>query len=102
MIYLAYESMRRSTRPLAWLLDQGHQLARDARNPLRETLAMRALATACELPARSLKEYGKPKFRVWEDLGDRERVINGHVVDSLPFADLLNFSENDGIERPRV
>jgi len=102
LIYLAYETIRRSTRPLAWLLDQGHQIARDERNPLRETLTMRALATACELPSRSLKEYGKPKYDVWEDLGDRELVINGHVVDSLPFADLLNFTENDGVERPRV
>jgi len=87
---------------MAWLLEQGHQLARDERNPLRNTLSMRALATACELPARSLKEYGKPKYEVWEDLGDRELVINGHVLDSLPFADLLNFTENDGVDRPKV
>jgi len=102
MIYLAYETLRRSTRPLAWILDQGHHLARDDRNPLRETLGMRVLATACELPARSLKEYGKPKYEIWEELGDRELVINGHVLDSLPFADLLNFTENDGVDRPKV
>jgi poly(3-hydroxybutyrate) depolymerase len=102
LIYLAYETLRRSTRPMAWLLEQGHQLARDERNPLRKTLGMRAFATACELPARSLKDYGKPKYEVWEGLGDRDLVINGHVLESLPFADLLNFSENDGAERPKV
>ncbi|MDG2004933.1 MAG: polyhydroxyalkanoate depolymerase [Novosphingobium sp.] len=102
MIYLAYETLCRSTRPLAWLLDQGHQLARDDRNPLKDTLPMRAMATACELPARSLKDYGKPTFEVWEELGDQDVVIDGHVVASLPFADLLNFTEDDGAERPKV
>lgn len=102
LIYLAYETLRRSTRPLAWLLDQGHHLARDERNPLSRTLSMRALATACELPARALKDYGKPAYQVWEDLGDLEIVIDGHVVESLPFAELLNFNMEDGLDKPKL
>jgi hypothetical protein len=52
---------------MAWLLDQGHHLARAERNPFRNTLPMRVIATAFELPARSLKEYPKPKYEVWEE-----------------------------------
>lgn len=102
MIYLTYEAFRRSTRPLAWALEQGHQLARDERNPFRNMFPMRAMATAFELPARQLKEYGKPRYQVWGDLGDNEVVIDGQVVHSLPFADLLNFRVDDGTEKPKV
>ena len=102
MIYLAYEAIRRSTRPMAWLLDQGQKLARDERNPARDTIAMRALATAWELPARALKDYGKPKYEVWEGLGDLEVVVDQEVVHSLPFADLLRFNMNDGVAKPKV
>ena len=102
MIYLAYEAVRRSTRPMAWLLDKGQKLARDERNPARNTLAMRALATAWELPARALKDYGKPSYNVFEDLGDLEVVIDKEVVHSLPFADLLRFNLDDGTDKPKV
>lgn len=102
MIYLTYEALRRSTRPMAWLLDQGQKLARDERNPARDTLAMRALATAWELPARALKDYGKPPYEVWEDLGDLEVAVDREVVHSLPFADLLRFNLADGTQKPKV
>mgnify|MGYP000721106651 CR=1 FL=1 len=102
MIYTAYEALRRSTRPLAWLLDSGQKLARDERNPMRDSFAMRALATACEIPARSLKDYGKPKYEIWEDLGDMEVVVHQQVVHSLPFADLLRFDLDNGVEKPKV
>jgi poly(3-hydroxybutyrate) depolymerase len=87
---------------MAWLLDKGQQLARDERNPIRDTITMRALATAWELPARALKDYGKPEYEVWEDLGDMEVVVHGEVVHSLPFADLLRFNVDDGVEKPKV
>jgi polyhydroxyalkanoate depolymerase len=84
------------------MFDQGQKLARDPRNPLRDTLGMRALATMWELPARTLKPYGKPEYEVWEALGDLDVVIDQHVVHSLPFCDLLRFSKDDGVERPKV
>jgi poly(3-hydroxybutyrate) depolymerase len=102
LIYWAYETLRRSTRPMAWLLDHGQQLARDERNPWRDTLAMRTLATAWELPARALKDYGKPRYEVWEDLGDLPIVVDQRRVHSLPFADLLNFNLDDGTDKPKV
>lgn len=102
MIYFAYETLRRSTRPLAWFLDQGTSLARDERNPLSKTFPMRATAALFELQSRTLKDYPKPVFDVWEELEDHEVVVDGHVVDRLPFADLLNFSLDDGVERPKV
>jgi poly(3-hydroxybutyrate) depolymerase len=102
LIYLAYEAIRRSTRPMAWLLDKGQQLARDERNPLRDTITMRALATAWELPARALKDYGKQAYEVWEDLGDLEVVVHGEVAHRLPFADLLRFNMDDGVAKPKV
>ncbi len=102
MIYSAIEALRRSTRPMAWMLDTGQKLARDKRNPLRNTLAMRALATAWEIPARSLKTYTKPRYEVWEQLGDLEIVIDQQVVHSLPFADLLRFDMDNGVAKPKV
>lgn len=102
LIYTAYEALRRSSRPLSWLLESGSRLARDKRNPLRNTLTMRAMATACELPARSLKNYTKPEYEIWEDLGDMEIVVHQQVVHSLPFADLLRFDIDNGIEKPKV
>jgi poly(3-hydroxybutyrate) depolymerase len=102
LIYLTYEAIRRGTRPMAWLLDQGQKLARDERNPLRDSIAMRALATAWELPARALKDYGKPTYDVWEELGDMEVVVDQEVVHSLPFANLLRFNLDDGREKPKV
>ena len=102
MIYSAYEAVRRSTRPLAWLLDTGSRLARDERNPWKHTLSMRALATVWELPARALKDYRKPKYEVWEQLGDLEIVVHEQIVHSLPFADLLRFDLDDGAEKPKV
>ena len=102
MIYQAYEAMRRSTRPLAKLLDMGHQLARNERNPLRETLTMRALATMCELPARSLKDYPKPRYEVWEELGDVDIVFAPRLVHSEAFGDLLNFEVPGAENRPKV
>ncbi len=102
MIYQAYEAVRRSTRPLYRLFDAGQKLARDERNPLRDTLTMRALATAWELPARALKDYGKPRYEVWEELGDLEIDLQETVIQSLPFADLLHFPVDDGREKPKV
>jgi len=102
LIYLAYETLRRSTRPMAWLLDKGQQLARDERNPLRDTVGMRALATAWELPARALKDYPKQPYRVWEDLDDTQVVADAEVVHSLPFADLLRFNREDGTKKPKL
>lgn len=63
---------------------------------------MRALATACELPARALKDYGKPSYEVHEDLGDMAALVQPAVVQSLPFADLLNFRTCEGGEKPKV
>ena len=104
MIYLAYEAMRRSTRPMAWMLDQGHRIARDKNNPFRDTLAMRALATAYELPARTLKTYDKPSYQIWEHLDDVDMdvLVDQHVTKSMPFADLLNFNVDQGKEKPKV
>lgn len=102
MIYLAYEAVRRTTRPLAWALDQGQRLARDERNPWRDTLAMRALATAWELPARALKDYGKPRYEVWENLGDLPVAVHEEIAHRLPFADLLRFNMDDGASKPKV
>ena len=102
LIYTAYEALRRSTRPLAWMFDTGTKLARDERNPLRNTLAMRAVATAWELPARALKDYGKPKYEVWEALGDLDVVVNEEIVHSLPFADLLRFDLDHSAAKPKV
>ena len=102
LIYATYEALRRTTRPLASLLDAGHRIARDERNPLRNTLTMRSLALACELPARSLKDYVKPRYEIWEEVGDLEVVVDQQVVHSLPFADLLRFDLDNGIAKPRV
>lgn len=102
VIYWAYEAIRQSTRPMAWVFNQGHALARDARNPLNGTLTMRALATACELPARALKNYGKPPYEIREDLGDIEALVQPTIVESLPFADLLNFRTCEGANKPKV
>jgi poly(3-hydroxybutyrate) depolymerase len=102
LIYRAYEAVRRSTRPMYHLLEAGHKAARHPRNPWRGSLAMRTLATAWELPARALKDYGKPHYQVHEPLGDIELVLPKVTVASLPFADLLNFPVEDGSERPKV
>ena len=102
MIYQAYEAIRRSTRPLYHVLNTGQKLARNDSNPLRKTLPMRALATACELPARALKDYGKPRYLVFENLDEVEVGLQETVVQSLPFADLLHFPVDDGREKPKV
>lgn len=102
MIYLTYDLLRRSTRPLAWLLDEGQKLARDKRNPLRDTLPMRALATAWELPARALKDYPKQPYEIWEELGDVDVDAEQKLTESLPFANLLNFNVADGRQKPKV
>lgn len=102
VIYWTYEALRRSTRPMAWILDQSHRLARNERNPLRNTLAMRTLATAWELPARALKEYDKPRYVVRGGLGDAEIAIAPSVAYSLPFADLLKFEVENGEPKPKV
>ena len=102
MIYQAYEAARRSTRPLYHILNTGQKLARDTRNPLRNTLAMRTLATMWELPARAMKDYGKPRYQVWEELDGAEIGLQETVVQSLPFADLLHFPVDDGREKPKV
>ncbi len=102
MIYLAYEALRRSTRPVAWLLDKGQQLARDERNPMRDTVAMRALATAWEMPARALKDYGKPKYEVFKGVEDLGTPVEAEVIHSLPFADLLRFDRDSSVKKPKL
>ncbi len=94
--------MRLSTRPLYHLLEASQNLARDQRNPMRNTVAMRSLATIWELSARALKDYGKPRYLVWEEMGDLEIGLQETVIQSLPFADLLNFPVDDGREKPKV
>ena len=102
MIYQAIEAARLSTRPLHLLLDSGQKLARHEKNPFRDTVAMRALAAAWELPARQLKTYDKPRYEVWEKLGDEEVPIREELIQSLPFANLLRFTPEDGRDRPKV
>ena len=94
--------MRLGSRPLYHLFDAGQRLARNESNPWRDTLAMRTLATAWELPARALKDYGKPRYEVFEQLGDEEINLQEKVVQSLPFADLLYFPVEDGRVKPKV
>ena len=102
MIYSAYEAVRRTARPWGKLLHLYTDLARHPENPWRDTYAMRAVATACELPARAMKDYGKPQYVVTHDLGDMEVVLQPQVVHSLPFADLLNFPVEGTEGRPKV
>ena len=104
MIYLAYETLRRSIQPMAWMLDQGNRMARDKNNPFRDTLAMRALAAAYELPARTMKTYDKPAFQIWEHLDETgtDVRIDQHVVQHMPFGDLINFNVDQGVEKPKV
>ena len=72
MLYAAYDIVRRATRPMYQLLDAGQKLARDEYNPLRNTTAMKTMAGIWELQARALKTYDKPRYLVWEHLGDLE------------------------------
>ncbi|MCB2077888.1 MAG: polyhydroxyalkanoate depolymerase [Novosphingobium sp.] len=102
MIYQAYDAIRRSTRPMAKLLDMGQKVARNDRNPWRDTLTMRTLGTVWELQARSLQDYPKQRYEVWEDLGDMEIVVDAHVADRQPFGNLLNFNLEDGQTKPKV
>ncbi|MBW8784677.1 MAG: polyhydroxyalkanoate depolymerase [Novosphingobium sp.] len=100
MIYQAFELARRSTRPVAKLLEFTHQLARHDRNPWRDTYAHRALAVACEIPLRGLKNYQRRPFSVrrFED----DALLEENVVYGLPFADLVNFPVPGGEGRPKV
>ena len=102
MIYKAIEAARLSSRPLFHILDTGQKLARHEKNPLRDTLPMRALAAAWELPSRQLKTYDKPTYDVREKLGDEEVPIHPELIQSLPFADLLRFTPDDRRDRPKV
>jgi poly(3-hydroxybutyrate) depolymerase len=104
LIYQAYDAVRRSTRPLYHVLNAGQKLARDERNPLRNTFSMRALATGWELSARALKDYDKQPYEVWEreEGSDGEVELQGMVIQSLPFADLLHFPVADSGKRPKV
>lgn len=102
MIYNAYETIRRTARPWGKLLELYTGLARHEQNPWRDTYVMRAVATACELPARAMKDYVKPHYVVTQDLGDMEVVLQPRVVHSMPFADLLNFPVEGGEHRPKV
>ncbi len=101
LIYNAYETMRRTVRPWGKLLELYTGLARHEQNPFRESLVMRTMATACELPARAMKDYVKPNYVVWEDLGDMEVELEERVAHRLPFADLLNFPTGNA-NRPKV
>lgn len=102
MIYSFYETLRHTARPMAWLLNSSHRLARDERNPWRNTLAMRAVATVSELPARALKAYAKPSYAITEALGDQKLPVEPRVALRLPFADLLNFTGSRASEMPKV
>ena len=93
--------MRRTVRPWGKLLELYTGLARHEQNPFRDSYVMRAMATACELPARAMKDYVKPTYVVWEDLGDMEVELEERVVHRLPFADLLNFPTGSS-NRPKV
>ena len=102
MIYYAYEAMRRTARPLVKMLDAGSGIARANANPLRGTLPMRTLSTIWEMQSRALREYPKLDYVVWEDIGDLEIVVDKQVVSRQPFADLLRFSMDDGVAKPKV
>lgn len=102
LLYAAYDAVRRATRPMYQLLDASHKLARDEANPLRNTVAMRALAGVWELQARALKTYAKPRYLVWEHLGDLEIELEEQVIQSLPFADLLRFPMPGSQGQPKV
>ncbi len=102
LIYHAYEAVRKSTRPVAGLLEFSHRMARHKLNPMRNTFANRAFATACELPLRGLKDYGKQRFEVRGTAGGKEAILESRVVDSLPFADLVGFEVDDAAAKPKV
>lgn len=102
MIYQTYDLVRRTSRPVTGLLELSHKLVRHQANPWRETFLHRAFATACELPLRGLRDYGKKSFEVRGQIGGQEVVLAETVVDSLPFADLLNFAVEDAANKPKV
>lgn len=102
MIYQAYEAVRKSTRPMAKMLDVYHDVLRHELNPFRNTYVNRALATACEIPLRGLTDYTKQQYAVRGTIKGKERVLPERLIHSLPFADLLNFEVEDADAKPKV
>ncbi|MEO5586504.1 MAG: polyhydroxyalkanoate depolymerase [Novosphingobium sp.] len=102
LIYKAYEVVRKSTRPMAKLLDVCHDVARHELNPLRNTYLNRAIATACEVPLRGLTDYGKQPYAVRGMADGNEAILEERLVHSLPFADLLNFKVDGADAKPKV
>lgn len=102
LIYRAYEAVRKSTRPMAKLLDVCNDIARHELNPLRNTYFNRAFATACEVPLRGLADYAKQPYAVRGTSVGKEGILEERLVHSLPFADLLNFKVDDADAKPKV
>jgi len=102
LIYQTYEAVRKSTRPMAKMLDVYHDILRHDLNPFRNTYVNRALATACEIPLRGLTDYAKQQYAVRGTIKGKERVLVEKRVHSLPFADLLNFEVEDADAKPKV
>ena len=98
MIYNAYETARRLTRPLAAVLGASKHIARHELNPLRNSLPNRLVATLCEVPYRALKDYPKPSFSVESEAG----FLEERCVHSLPFGDLVGFDVPNAADRPKV
>jgi poly(3-hydroxybutyrate) depolymerase len=94
--------MRFGTRPVTQLLEFGHWMATHELNPLRGSLPHRAFATACEVPLRGLKDYRKLRFDVPGVIGGKEVTLAEPVVESLPFADLVNFAVEEPEARQKV
>ena len=102
MYYLAYETLRRSTRPWAWMAEQGLHMVRNPGNPFRDMPPMRIAGTMLELQERALRDYDKVGYNVWEAFDDDDVVVDQEIVHSLPFGDLIRFNVETGEERPKV
>lgn len=87
---------------MAKLLDVCHDIARNEMNPLRDTYLNRAIATACEIPLRGLRDYIKQPYAVRGTLDGKETVLEERLIRRLPFADLLNFKVDDADIKPKV
>jgi poly(3-hydroxybutyrate) depolymerase len=100
--YSAYETIRKATRPLAWLLEGTKDIARHELNPMRNSLPNRIVATLCEVPFLALKDYPKPAFNVERHGDDENTYLREHRVQRLPFADLIGFEVENAAEKPKV
>jgi polyhydroxyalkanoate depolymerase len=103
MLYLSYQLHTDLLAPLRAMAHAAVHALNDPAHDWSRHLLVRHASAACEMLARAGLTHARPDFEIDEiEVLDEVVPVHQEASDGTPFATLLHFRKESGVEQPRV